>query len=72
MSKELVKLLRRGCVYKRKRWTGDCHADSVTGSIDESATDDLMNRAADRLSAMLELCELLATEEKCDCDTEAA
>lgn len=55
MSDHLAAHLRLGPVLRRKRWSGDTHAD-LGGSIDEEATDALMALAADeieRLSADL-------------------
>ena len=48
----LIAELRDGCVYHRKRWSGDTHADLGT-YIDEGATDALMAKAADELESAL-------------------
>lgn len=48
----LVRLLRDGCVYHKKRWSGDNHAD-LGGTIDEAKTDDLMRQAADLIQSLL-------------------
>jgi hypothetical protein len=48
---ELIKLLRKGCVIKPKRWSGDVHSDSDAGCINEAETDKIMSDAADALAA---------------------
>ena len=47
---DLVKRLREGTVLRPKRWSGDTHYD-LGGSIDEDATDQLMDKAADHIEA---------------------
>ena len=51
-QKRLVSLLDSGCVYHAKRWSGDTHAD-MGGTIDESATDEIMRRAAEMIRSLL-------------------
>ena len=41
----LIDRLYQGCVYRKKRWSGDVHSD-LGGSIDEEATDAVMEKAA--------------------------
>jgi len=49
--KNLIEQLKNGCVYHPKRWSGDT-ADDLGGIVNQSATDDLMNKAADLLEQM--------------------
>lgn len=51
MSDDLVKRLREGCVCHEKRWFGDTH-DDLGGTINEAATDALLDEAADRIEAL--------------------
>lgn len=45
----IVNKLRHGCILRSKRWSGDIFSDYASGEIDEDATDDVMDEAADRL-----------------------
>ncbi|WEK50363.1 MAG: hypothetical protein P0Y66_22420 [Candidatus Kaistia colombiensis] len=45
----LVRNLWGGCVTREKRWPGDTFSDLGSGCIDESATDQIMARAADQI-----------------------
>ena len=47
----LVGRLREGCVLHPKRWSGDAHFDR-DGSVNEPATDDLMEAAADAIERL--------------------
>ncbi len=42
---KLVQRLRDGCIYRKKRWSGDTHFD-LGGSIDEERTDALLRESA--------------------------
>jgi hypothetical protein len=66
----LVDALLEGCVYRPKRWSGDTH-DDLGGSIDEDATNALMQEAADRINT-LELEALGAGIKIDDLEREAA
>ncbi|ATS92361.1 hypothetical protein DLP05_086 [Stenotrophomonas phage vB_SmaS_DLP_5] len=46
----LIEQLRDGPVCHAKRWSGDTH-DDLGGTVNESATIELMNRAADALES---------------------
>lgn len=50
-TNDLVKRLRFGTIQHPKRWSGDTHTD-LGGPVDEKATDDLMNTAADEITRL--------------------
>lgn len=56
--KELIKKLKRGCVYHEKRWSGDTHSD-MGGTINESETDNLMQQAAEHLERFQKIIDAL-------------
>ena len=66
--RRLVRLLRDGCVYRKKRWSGDTHED-LGGSIDESKTDEMMSTAADELERHRDLIKEIWTLAQWDYDT---
>lgn len=47
----LLANLRSGVIYRPKRWSGDTH-DDLGGSIDESDTHSLMQKAADAIERL--------------------
>ncbi len=51
MSDDLIEQARAGAVLRPKRWSGDTHAD-LGGSIDEDATDELLNALADEIERL--------------------
>ena len=53
---KLVQRLRDGCIYRKKRWSGDTHFD-LGGSIDEERTDALLGESA----AAIERLQAIAT-----------
>ena len=50
-SDDLIEQARAGAPLRPKRWSGDTHAD-LGGSIDEDATDELLNALADEIKRL--------------------
>ena len=45
----MIKKLREGCIYSKKRWSGDTGEHSL---VDENATDALMKEAANQIQKL--------------------
>ena len=48
----IVDELRKGCICHKRRWSGDTH-DDLGGTINESETAAMMNKAADVIEGMI-------------------